>query len=309
MKRIKYFLLALMSTILISACGPGNSNEIRIIATMFPQYSLADELAGDLATVEFILPIGSDPHDFEPTPSQIVRLNQASLIIYSSHVFEPWMESIESSSKAELLELAEVLGEDSHGLVNVKHGLDLPIMVDEDHDHEEDPHFWVDPEIALLILEVIYEQLIILLPEHELLITSRKIIIEESLVEAIELYENLVAPGESLDIVFAGHNAFGYLEHYDIHIVSPYPGFSSSVLPTPQSVSQFINLMTQMNTKYLYVSETDNLSVVQALKEAFPQIETITIYTLENVTLETMNNKSRYQELLWMNYEAFARSE
>jgi zinc transport system substrate-binding protein len=293
----KFLFVATFASLLLASCNPASNQDIRIITTMFPQYSLVDELAGDLASVEFILPTGSDPHDFEPTPTQVVSLNQASLIIYTSHSFEPWMESIEETTKADLLELSDALALD---IDDHDH--------DGDDDHEEDPHFWVDPAIGLQMLDVIYNQLILLLPEHELLITSRKVSIEESLNEVVELYEGLVEEGEELEIVFAGHNAFAYLETYHIHIQTPYPGFSSSVLPTANSISQFINLMTTLNARYLYVSETDNAAVSQALVEAFPQAETLTIYTLENVSLEKMTNQTRYQELLWMNYEAFAFS-
>jgi zinc transport system substrate-binding protein len=299
----KILLIATFASLLLASCNRPNNQDIRIIATMFPQYSLADELAGDLASVEFILPTGSDPHDFEPTPTQVVSLNQASLIIYTSHSLEPWMESIEETTKADLLELSDAIGLDIDD-----HDHDDDDHDHDDDDHEEDPHFWVDPAIGLQMLDVIYDQLISLLPEHELLITSRKVSIEESLNEVVELYEGLVEEGEELEIVFAGHNAFAYLETYHIHIQTPYPGFSSSVLPTANSISQFINLMTTLNARYLYVSETDNVAVSQALIEAFPQAETLTIYTLENVSLDKMTNQTRYQELLLMNYEAFAFS-
>jgi zinc transport system substrate-binding protein len=299
-------LLSLLFSVTVASCGNSPLENKLLVATLFPHYSLANQLAGDLIDVEFLLPIGSDPHDFEPNASQRVKLNQADIVLYTSHEFETWIDAIEETAQGNLIDLSEYVNL-VEGVPHDDEGFGFKYDAG-DLDKEYDPHYWIDPENALLMLTVIYDTLLPLLPDDELLLTSRKTLIEDAFVEIIEAFDSLVEGEEELDVVFAGHNAFAYLEHYGIHVLTPYPGFSSDVLPTPQSIIDFTNLMTSLSSDILYVSSTDNVSVIEVLLEANPSLVTYVLYTIENVSLDQFNAGISYQELLMLNYEALSES-
>lgn len=292
------------TVLLITSCGPSVDAEPLLVATLFPQYSLASSLAGDLMDIEWLVPAGVDPHDYEPTPSQRLELNNADVVLFSSENFEPWIHSIEDTVQGRLIDLStyvSLLPTDETDIETTS--------TEDDHNHDGDPHYWVDPANGLLMLEVIATELIALLPEHELLIESRQVLIEEALLDAISLYDALVMEDEELDIVFAGHNALGYLVNYDIHVLTPYPGFSSDVVPTAQSIIDFKALMSSLETNLLYVSSTDNAAVTETLLESDPSLEIATLYTLETISVTDFEANVTYQELLLLNYEAIAQSE
>ncbi|MEY3431211.1 MAG: hypothetical protein RIS53_109 [Bacillota bacterium] len=303
MHKIQFSLMAFM----IISCGLPTPSEPLLVATLFPQYSLASSLAGDLMEITWLIPAGVDPHDYEPTPNQRVNLNNADLVLFSSEVFEPWIHSIEDTVQGTLIDLSSYVS-----LLPTLTNDEIQTEVtssEEDHDHLGDPHFWVDPANGLIMLEIITEAIINLLPEHELLIESRKILISEAFTDAISLYEELVMAEEELEIVFAGHNAFGYLTRYDIHVLTPYPGFSSEVVPTAQSIIDFNNLMASLETNLLYVSTTDNAAVTETLLESNPSLETTILFTMETISASQLQAGVTYQELLLLNYEAIAQSE
>jgi zinc transport system substrate-binding protein len=180
----------------------------------------------------------------------------------------------------------------------------------EDHDDDAyDPHYWLDPLNGLAMLEAISEEILLLVPEHTLLVESRKLLIQEALQDTIELYQELVLEGEELDVVFAGHNAFAYLTNYDVHVLTPYSGFSTDVIPTAQSLIEFSELITELGTNVLYVSSSDNNAVIESLMDANPLLETQLLYTLENVSQSQFDAAIRYQELLMINYESLSHSE
>ncbi len=300
---INFSLNLILAAVVMSACGPSTPSPISVVTTLFPLYSLADQLAGDLVDVEFLIPIGTDPHDFEPSPNQRLLLNNANLIFFTSEAFEVWISTLEETVEGTM--------------VNLSSHVNLMVGVEHDHLHQGpkfvdevesdmDPHYWLDPANGLLMLEAIADALVTLLPEDTLLIRSREIIMQEAFTETIELYESLVSEGEELDVVFAGHNAFGYLTNYDVHVNTPYPGFSTDVLPTAQSLIDFTTLMTNLQTNIIYTSSTDNSAVIDALLESNPGIETKVLYTLENVSLSQFEAENRYQELLMLNYESLS---
>jgi len=308
MKKI-LFLSSTLLAVSLASCNMFITEEKSLIATLFPQYSLAEQLGGDLLDVEFLLPVGSDPHDFEPTPSQRAKFNNADVVLFTSESFEQWIHSLEDTATGKLVDLSQV----------------VTLIEAEEHDHDQfmtgpkfaedheedgfDPHYWLDPSNALAMLEVIREEILLLVPEHTLLVESRHQLIKEALEVTTELYQDLVDEGDELDIVFAGHNTFGYLTNYDIHVLTPYPGFSTNVDPTAQSLIEFSNLITELATNILYVSSTDNNAVIEFLLESNPTLETQMLYTLENVSLAQLEDKTTYQELLMLNYEALSKSE
>jgi zinc transport system substrate-binding protein len=308
MKKI-LLLASTLVAISLASCGGTTTEEKTLIATLFPQYSLAEQLAGDLLEVEFLLPVGSDPHDFEPTPSQRVRLNKADVVLFTSDFFESWIHALEDTATGKLVDLSEVVT-----LIEAEAHVDDHAMTGpkftEDHDDDAyDPHYWLDPSNALAMLETIREEILLLVPEHTLLVESRHQLIKEALEDATELYQDLVDEGDELDVVFAGHNTFGYLTNYDVHVLTPYPGFSTSVIPTAQSLIEFSDLIAELATNILYVSSTDNNAVIESLLEANATLETQMLYTLENVSLVQLDDEISYQELLMLNYESLSQSE
>jgi len=305
-------ILLLASTLVavsLASCGGTTTEEKSLIATLFPQYSLAEQLAGDVLKVEFLLPVGSDPHDFEPTPSQRVKLNNADVVVFTSESFESWIHSLEDTATGKLVDLSEVvvlIETEEHDHDHVVTG---PKFAEDHDDDAYDPHYWLDPSNALAMLEAIREEILLLVPEHSLLVESRYQLIKEALEDTTELYQALVAEGEELDIVFAGHNTFGYLTNYDVHVLTPYSGFSTDVDPTAKSLIEFSELIAELGTNILYVSSTDNNAVIESLLEANPVLETEMLYTLENVSLAQLEAENTYQELLMLNYESLSQSE
>ena len=308
MKKILLLCSTLVAISLVS-CGGTTTEEKSLIATLFPQYSLAEQLAGDLLDVEFLLPVGSDPHDFEPTPSQRVNLNNADVVLFTSESFEQWIHSLEDTATGKLVDLSQVVT-----LIEaVEHDHDLlmtgPKFAEDHVDDGFDPHYWLDPLNGLAMLEAISEEILLLVPEHTSLVESRKLLIQEALEDTIELYQELVLEGEELDVVFAGHNAFAYLTNYDVHVLTPYSGFSTDVIPTAQSLIEFSQLISDLGTNVLYVSSSDNNAVIESLMDANPLLETQLLYTLENVSQSQFDSAIRYQELLMINYESLSHSE
>jgi zinc transport system substrate-binding protein len=300
---MKKTLLASLSFIILASCQTSSQPNGRVLATLFPQFSIAKNLLKDIAEVDFLLDNGQTSHDFEPTPSDVVALNQASIVFFTSESLEPWIHNIENTAKGRLVDV-------SSGIVLLEgHGHEEEVTSEADDEHGEyDPHYWIDPANALYMLETISTTLIEQFPNEEALLLSRTQLLEEAFQEITQLYETLVPVETELDIVFAGHNVFSYLETYRVHIQSPYAGFSDDVVPTAESLTEFISLMSTLETSILYVSSTDNQAVIDALLETNPSFTTEEIFSMEAIPSSLDVANTTYQEMLLLNYEAVAKS-
>ena len=93
MKKIYFTLfLTLFCLAMQAGCSPSASqetmtetdpNKLTVVATLFPQYDFAREIAGDKADIFLLLPPGMESHSFEPTPGDIVRIHNSDIFLYT----------------------------------------------------------------------------------------------------------------------------------------------------------------------------------------------------------------------------------
>lgn len=73
---------------------PVRSGRLKIVATLFPQYDFARQIAGNRADVRLLLPPGAESHSFEPTPADMRDVSRADVFIYTGEHMEPWAKRI-----------------------------------------------------------------------------------------------------------------------------------------------------------------------------------------------------------------------
>ena len=71
-----------------------DDGKLNIVTTIFPYYDFAKNIVGDKVNVNLLLSPGSEPHHFEPSPSQMVDIENCDLFIYTGGESDEWAESI-----------------------------------------------------------------------------------------------------------------------------------------------------------------------------------------------------------------------
>ena len=67
------------------------SGKLSIISTIFPYYDFTREITGDKADVNLLIPPGCEPHDFDFSPKDIVKINNADIFIYNGGESDSWL--------------------------------------------------------------------------------------------------------------------------------------------------------------------------------------------------------------------------
>lgn len=108
-----------------AAANTAGSNEavaakqpLRIQTSFYPMYEFTKQVAGDLATVELLVPGGVEPHDWEPSPRDIRKLTESDLLIVNGAGMESWLEQVEASVSGGKPEIVEA----SKGIVLMEGG-------------------------------------------------------------------------------------------------------------------------------------------------------------------------------------------
>ena len=148
--------IVLLALGLLAACGGGSdpdsasartnppSSKPLVIATTPILGDLVRQVGGDAIDVEVLIPLGADPHDFEPSAAQAARLRNASLVVANGLGLEENLEAALNGTRKDGVAVFEI-GEELDPLpIEEDHGADSGT---DSNDHgAEDPHVWLDPE-------------------------------------------------------------------------------------------------------------------------------------------------------------------
>ena len=71
-----------------------DSAPLKVMASFYPMYDFAQKIGGDKVTVTNMVPAGTEPHDWEPSTTDITNLEDADVFIYSGAGMEHWVDSV-----------------------------------------------------------------------------------------------------------------------------------------------------------------------------------------------------------------------
>ena len=98
---MKRWIAALLCGLLVlglTACGQSAEQEddgkLHVVATIFPAYDFARAAGGDDADVTLLLPPGAESHSYEPTPADILAVQECDLFIYLGGESDAWVDTI-----------------------------------------------------------------------------------------------------------------------------------------------------------------------------------------------------------------------
>lgn len=240
------------------------SVRLTIVASLFPQFDYARRIAGDKADVFLLLPPGVDSHSFEPTPSDVAKVYDADIFIYTGQYMEPWAQTIVESAKNDTLGVLDassgihLLREDDHE--HESHG---------HHDHGYDPHFWLDPTLAIKMIENIEETISERDPQNaDFYRENAKKCIEE-LEELDKDFMRAILDGKQTTLVFGGRFAYRYfMERYGLKYITTYRCCSAEAEPSVRDVTRAIDFIKSNDIPCVYHEELSDPRVARSIAEA-----------------------------------------
>src|SRR6476469_10747705 len=134
----------------INAIAETKTSKIKIVASFFPIYEFVKAVGGDRIDASVLIPIGAEPHDFDPTIQQIQNVQTADVLVYNGAGMEAnWINK--TSPKFSV---------DSGKGINLLAGNDPAIHA------PADPHIWLDPILAIHQVENIRDGLVKVDPKN-----------------------------------------------------------------------------------------------------------------------------------------------
>ena len=268
------------------------SEKILVVTTLFPQYDFAKEIGGDKVDVLLLLPPGVEPHAYEPKPSDIAKINNAEIFIYTGEFMEPWAHDIIKSinKKVKIVNASigvEIMQEYNHDYYH-KHDHEEADNHEDNHDHNYsgvDPHIWLDFANAQIMAENIVKAFLEVDPQNAQYYQDNFDRYKSKFIELDNVYKNTIAFCESKKIIYGGHYAFGYLtKRYGLKYVSA-RGFSPDSEPTAKEMIDLVKQIRQENISHIFYEELTSPKVAETLANE-TNAELLLLNNGENLTKE-----------------------
>lgn len=316
---MKKFIALILTVLLILAvftsCGAyqePTGERLSIVSTIYPYYDFAKEITGDMADLTMLVPAGSEIHDYEPTPKDILKIQNADIFIYNGGESDEWVEDILSSIDFDakvlcMFDFVNPLCADEHSIdgdSHHSHSEDEHHHDEDEHHHQYDEHIWTSPKNAMIFTQVISKEI------QNIDTTNQKLYKENTKeylnkLNAIDLsFETLADTCQRDTIVIADRFPLLYFtEEYNLNYVSAFSGCSSDTQPSVKIVTKLIDYIKANNVPVVFNMDNTNETFATLISEDTDS-KTSTLYSCGNITSKQFAQGVSYISLMELNYSA-----
>jgi zinc transport system substrate-binding protein len=284
-----------------------------VVASIYPLFDFARNVADDRAEVVALVPPGVEPHDWEPSPRDVAQLQRAKVFVYNGGGFEPWVDKL-----ARDIQGGGVI------LVNATDGLPLlkPARGGHDRDHQrhrpgpgkppgsgasaaEDPHVWLDPVLAKGQVERIRDGLIRADPGHASVFAQAAREYAAKLDALDAAFQAGLRDCARRDVVVS-HAAFAYLTSRYRLIMLPMMGLAPEAEPSPAEMAALIRLAKHRKVKYIFFETLVNAKLAETIAHEVGA-ETLVLNPIEGLTRDQAAAGATYLTLMEENLRNLRR--
>jgi ABC-type Zn uptake system ZnuABC Zn-binding protein ZnuA len=230
---------------------------LNVVATTPIIADLVSQIGGERVTVTSLLPNNADPHDFEPAPEDVVRVEEGDAVFVHGLHLDDWSE-----------DLIKNAGGNAQVFV-VTRDVET-IASDEEAFAEGDPHVWFDPTRVQTMVDAITADLSALDPDGAAAYEARRQIYDGNLAQLDAAIAERIAliPPERRKLV-TNHDALRYYaERYGLDIVGTViPGIDTRAEPSAKEIAELVERIHDENVPAIFAENIVNPELAEELAE------------------------------------------
>ena len=245
----RFFCLLLFGSILAMAggCSAQKSDRedgrLKVVATVYAEYDFLRNIAGDNIRLSMLLLPGADAHSFDPTPKDMVSVQEADLFVTIGGESDAWAEKILASTdqKVETIRLMDCVDELKEE--EITEGM----QTEEEHSETQeqkngfDEHVWTSPENAMQIVQKLCDKLCIMDSRHAEEYQKNTAFYLKKLSELDKQFKNVIDGAKRREIIVADKFPFRYFaDAYNLTYYAAFPGCSIQTDASAETIAFLI---------------------------------------------------------------------
>ena len=294
-------LVALMTLALAVVTGsPAHADTPLVVASFYPLYEFSRRIAGDRAEVISLIPSGVEPHDWEPSPQDVVRVQKAKLFVYNGAGLEPWVDKLLRDARA-------------RGVVVVRASERVALITGEGRGHEHgqeaqsgaalkgathavNPHVWLDPVGAQAQVEAIRAGFAKIDPPNAAVYAANARAYRARLATLDAAFASGLKQCARRDIVTT-HAAFSYVaRRYGLTQI-PISGLEPESEPSPADLAALVKQVKERKVRYVFFETLVSPKLAETLAREVGA-RTLVLNPIEGLTKEEQAGGKDYVSLM-----------
>ena len=250
------------------------SAAVNVVATTTDLAALVREVGGNLVTVESIVPAGVDPEAFEPRPGDLGKLRRADLLVRVGLGYDYWVEALVRQIGDKRLMRGGEANLDASAGIPLLEIRGQSVTNEGGHAHGvANPHYWLDPDNAIIVTASIAEALVRIAPaQREQILVNRAGFLSR-LETARARWSETLAPFAGTKLI-AYHNSWPYFARRFRLDVIAFIEPKAGVAPSPAHLAQVISAGRRANVRAIVHEpyEPDDASRLVARNLSVPMV-------------------------------------
>ena len=244
--------------------GSNFTEPLNIVASFYPIFEFVKQVGGDKVTITSLIPVGVEPHDFEPTIQQIQNGESADIVFFNGLGFESsWISRINNDN-----------------IVDTSSGVNITMT-----GNTVDPHIWLDPILVKNQVKNIEEALIKLDPANKEYYEKSANNFSRELDSLDSFIRSILQTCDKKDFI-AFHDAFSYFANrYGLkqHSIQ---GASPEGVVLPQKMQEMIILAKDLGINIIYSEELVDPRFAEVIAQELPNGRVLTLSPIEGIESE-----------------------
>lgn len=292
-------LIAILLCLCLMLCGctaqpekPHDETKLQIVCTSFPAYDFAREIAGDRAELTLLIKPGSEVHSYEPTPKDMIRIQESDLFICNGGESEQWAETLITPklNTIYMMDCVDTVEESADGIYNA-----------EDGEPELDEHVWTSPLNAIKISEEICNALCKLDTDNAEAYKTNFTAYKAQLMALDREFRQVIKNSGKHTLVFADRFPMRYFAlEYGLDCYAAFPGCSSETEPSAKTVAYLIDRVREDKIPAVLYMEFSNQKMADVICED-TGCRKLPFYSAHSVSTEQFEQGVSYLDLMRIN--------
>jgi len=247
------------SPVALPAIAGRSDGPLEVITSTSILADLVRQIGGDRVDVTSILPANADPHDFEPSPDDVIAIEDADLIVLHGLQLDTWANDLIEAAQSDApvafatAGIETIGGDDDH----------------EDHEYSEgDPHVWFDPMRAKQMVANIRDALTAADSEGADGYRQRYDAYAAQLDDLdAEIAARIALIPEDRRVLITNHDALAYFAvRYGLTIVGTViPGLDSRTEPSAKEIAALIEMIQDSGVTVIFAENTVDPALAESL--------------------------------------------
>lgn len=292
-------LIAALLCLCLMLCGctaqpekPHDETKLQIVCTSFPAYDFAREIAGDRAELTLLIKPGSEVHSYEPTPKDMIRIQESDLFICNGGESEQWAKTLITPelNTIYMMGCVDTVEESADGIYNA-----------EDGEPELDEHVWTSPLNAIKISEEICNALCKLDTDNAEAYKTNFTAYKAQLMALDREFRQVIKNSGKHTLVFADRFPMRYFAlEYGLDCYAAFPGCSSETEPSAKTVAYLIDRVREDKIPAVLYMEFSNQKMADVICED-TGCKKLPFFSAHSVSAEQFEQGVSYLDLMRIN--------